>query len=279
MSHTEKPVPFYFITGFVLAVLLSAFVTELVIMLTLYGDDRDWLEAATDAAILSVVMAPVLYLAMFRPLRAHMEARQKLERQLWDAQRQSAMRVIVALADSIEMRDLYKIGHQARVGRLAAAIGAELGLPPAQQEDVGFAARIHDIGILTVPVEILNRPGPLLDAERAIVQTHPQVGCDLLQKAGFAERVALILLQHHERLDGSGYPQGLKGEAILTEARIVAVADVVEAISSRRAHREALGQEAALHEIDQNRGRLYDAAVVDACLRLIREKGFAFVKP
>lgn len=281
MPHTEKPSRFYPILRLVLAVLLAAFVTELVvhIRLELPVGHVAWREAATDAAILAAVMAPVLYFAMCRPMRAHMEARQKLERQVWGAQREGMMHAIVALADSIELRDLFKVGHQARVARLAAAIGAEIGLPPAQQEDVVFAARVHDLGVLAVPVEILNRSTPLVEVERKLLQTHSQVGYDLLHQAGFAEPVALTLLQHHERLDGSGYPQGLKGDAILTEARIVAVADVVEAMSSKRAWREALGPEAALQEIEQNRGRLYDAAVVDACLRLIKEKGFTLAKP
>lgn len=281
MPRTEKPSPFYLLLRLVLVILLSAFVTELAVhfMQMLPGEHVGWWHVMAEAAILPVALMPALYFAMFRPLRAQMEARQKFGQQLWAAQREGMMRAIVALADSIEMRDIYKVGHQARVGRLAAAIGAEICLPPAQQDDLGFAARVHDIGILAVPVEILNRPTPLLGVERQLLQNHSQAGYDLLHRAGFAERAATILLQHHERLDGSGYPRGLKGEAILTEARIVAVADVVEAMSSKRAWREALGVEAALHEIGRNRGRLYDAAVVDACLRLFREKGFTFANP
>jgi putative nucleotidyltransferase with HDIG domain len=183
---------------------------------------------------------------------------------------------IIALADGIERRDVFKVGHQLRVARLAQAVGRRLGLPAEGDSALWIAARLHDIGIVAVPTEILNRPAALTAAEYALLKTHPQVGYDMLHSAGFDERVAVAILQHHERLDGSGYPGGLRGGEIVQEARLIALADVVEAFCTRRAHRPALGPEAALEEIARQRGRLYDAEAVDACVALFREEGFSF---
>jgi PAS domain S-box-containing protein len=184
--------------------------------------------------------------------------------------------IIAALATITEKRDPYTIGHQKRVTRLACAIAEEMGLPTEQIEGIRVAGTIHDIGKIGAPFEVLNKPGQLNVSEFGLVQAHPQIGCDLLKTTGFPWPVAQILLQHHERMDGSGYPKGLAGRNILLEARILGVADVVEAISHRRSYRPALGVDQALEEILRNKGILYDPEVVDACLKLFTEKGFTF---
>ena len=176
----------------------------------------------------------------------------------------------------MEKRDPYTAGHQRRVAILAAAIGREMALDEDRIAGVHFAAIIHDIGKICVPAEILSRPGRLKPIEMEIIKSHCQVGHDIVQGVEFPWPVAKIILQHHERLDGSGYPQGLKGDEIILEAKIVTVADVVEAMSSHRPYRPAVGIDAAVTEISCNRGKYYDPQVVDACLRLINEKGFMF---
>jgi PAS domain S-box-containing protein len=184
---------------------------------------------------------------------------------------------IHVLVSAIEMRDPYTAGHQRRVADLARAIATEMGLSREQIEGIHIAAVIHDIGKIAVPAEILSKPGPLTDLQYGLIQAHSQVGHDILNGTiEFPWPVAQIVLQHHERMDGSGYPQGLSGEEILPEARILAVADVVEAMSSHRPYRPARGIDEALDEISQNRGTLYDPEAVDACLKLFNEKGFEF---
>ncbi len=181
------------------------------------------------------------------------------------------------LISAIEMSDPYTAGHQRRVTRLACAIAEEMGLPPEQIEGLRMAGLIHDIGKITIPAEILSKPGPLSEIEWGLIRAHAQVGYDLLNGAiEFPWPVAQIVLQHHERMDGSGYPQGLSGEEIMLEARILAVSDVVEAMASYRPYRPARGLDKALEEISQHRGVLYDPEVVDACLKLFAEKGFRF---
>jgi HD-GYP domain-containing protein (c-di-GMP phosphodiesterase class II) len=179
-----------------------------------------------------------------------------------------------AVSTMVELRDPYTAGHERRVGTLAGAIGAEMGLPEQTCTGLDHIGRIHDIGKITVPAEILSRPGKLSDIEFSIIKTHPQAGYDVLKDILFPWPVATAVLQHHERLDGSGYPKGLKGDEIILEARVMAVADVVEAIASHRPYRPTLGIEAGLEEIVKFRGLRYDEAAVDACVRLFREKGF-----
>ena len=181
-----------------------------------------------------------------------------------------------ALAAAIESRDPYTAGHQRRVAQLACAIAKELDLSSDQIRAIQMAADVHDIGKVSVPAEILSKPGQLTEPEFDLIKTHPQVAYDILKQIDFPWPIAEIVLQHHERLDGSGYPNGLKGTDILLEARILAVADVVEAMSSHRPYRPAFSVEKALEEISKNRGTLYDSQVVDACLRLFREKKFKF---
>jgi PAS domain S-box-containing protein len=173
-----------------------------------------------------------------------------------------------------EMRDAYTAGHARRVGEIAVAIGAELGFDARRQEGLRVAGYLHDIGKISVPTEILCKPGKLNLIEFQLIQGHAQASYDVLKGVEFPWPVAEVARQHHERIDGSGYPQGLKGEAILLEARIMAVADVVEAMSSHRPYRSGLGIEKALAEIERGSGIIYDAQVAAACLKLFREQGF-----
>jgi len=175
-----------------------------------------------------------------------------------------------------ESRDPYTAGHERRVSQLSCAIARELGLPKDQIEGIRVAGLLHDIGKISVPIEILSKPGKIRDFEFNIIKIHAKEGFDILKKIDFPWPVAQTVLQHHERMDGSGYPQGLSGSETILEARILAVADVVEAMSSHRPYRPALGIEKALSEITQNRGVRYDPQVVDACLPLLKEKGFVF---
>ncbi len=183
---------------------------------------------------------------------------------------------VEAIATAVEMRDAYTAGHQHRVAKLAMAIAREIGLGESLIEGLFLAATIHDVGKITVPVELLSKPSKLTPLEYQIIQTHVQSGYDIVKGIKFPWPIAQIILQHHERLDGSGYPQALKSEAILPEAKILAVADVVEAMMSHRPYRQALGVEAALAEVEGNKGRLYDPAAVEACVDLFRNKGFHF---
>ncbi len=184
--------------------------------------------------------------------------------------------IIQAMAMAAELRDPYTAGHQRRVTQLAHAIAEELGLPEERIEGLRMAGLIHDVGKMHVPAEILSRPGRLSGLEFGLIRTHPEVGHDILRRIEFPWPIAEIIAQHHERADGSGYPRGLTGEEILLESRILGVADVVEAMSSHRPYRPALGMEKALEEIGRYKGTLYDPEVVDACLRVFREHGFRF---
>ena len=178
---------------------------------------------------------------------------------------------VEALASAVETRDLYTASHQRRVASMACAIAGEMeGISADRMEGIRTAAILHDIGKLYVPFEVLNKPGNLKDIEFALIKSHPQAGHDILETIEFPWPVARIVQQHHERLDGSGYPTGLHGEEILLEARIIGIADVVEAMSSHRPYRPGKGIGAALEEITKGRGSLYDPEVVDVCLDLFR---------
>jgi response regulator RpfG family c-di-GMP phosphodiesterase len=190
--------------------------------------------------------------------------------------RSSMNSTVEAIASMVELRDPYTAGHERRVSQLACTIGQEMGLPERQVEGLRIIGYLHDIGKIAVPAEILSKPTRLSEIEFAMIKAHPQSGYDILKNLAFPWPVAQAVLQHHERLDGSGYPQGLPAEEIIIEARIVMVADVVEAMASHRPYRSAIGSEAALAEIKANRGRLYDEKVVDTCLSLFTEKGFRF---
>ena len=184
------------------------------------------------------------------------------------------MQAVIIATTLGEMRDPYTADHERRVGEIAAAIGVELGFDPRRVEGLRVTGYLHDIGKVAIPAEILARPGKLTPTEFLLVKEHARASYDLLKGVAFPWPVAEVALQHHERLDGSGYPQGLKGEAILLEARILAVADTIEAMSSHRPYRPGLGIDAALSEIERGRGAAYDPVVVDTCLRLFREKGY-----
>lgn len=182
--------------------------------------------------------------------------------------RETMRRAIEAIASTSELRDPYTADHQRRVAVIAGAIASEMGLPDDQIDAVRLAATIHDIGKMKVPVEILNRPGKISQTEFSLIKVHPRAGYDILKGIEFPWPIAEIVLQHHERIDGSGYPLGLAGEDILLEARILGVADVVEALASHRPYRPALGLDEALNAVTRSSGILYDPIVVDACLEV-----------
>jgi PAS domain S-box-containing protein len=200
-------------------------------------------------------------------------AEEKLQDTL-ESLRKAVGTTIQVLTTAVETRDPYTAGHQVRSADLARAIGTEMGLPQDKIDAIRIAGSIHDIGKLSIPAEILSKPNKLSDIEFSLIKEHARKGFEMLKDVESPWPLAEIVHQHHERKDGSGYPRNLKGEAILIEARILAVADVVEAIASHRPYRPGLGIDAALNEIEKNRGIFYDADVADACLRLFREKGF-----
>lgn len=183
---------------------------------------------------------------------------------------------IAALAATLELRDAYTAGHQRHVAQLSAALARELGCQEVQVHGIELAATVHDLGKIQVPAEILAKPAKLSKLEYELVKTHAQAGYELLKDIDFPWPIAELVWQHHERMDGSGYPRGLRGEQILLGARIIAVADTVEAMVSHRPYRASLGMEMTMAEMRRGRGTSYDAEVVDACLRLFEEKSFAF---
>jgi putative nucleotidyltransferase with HDIG domain len=190
--------------------------------------------------------------------------------------KKSLEKSIIAIAAVTEIRDPFTAGHQKRVAKLACAIAEEMGLSKGRSERLRLAAIVHDIGKINIPTEILIKPNRLSEPEFNIIESHPQIGHDILYGIDFSRPIAKIVLQHHELLDGSGYPQGLTGNKIILEARILAVADVVEAMASHRPYRPAHALEGALEEIAHKKGILYDPIVVDACLRVFSEREFSF---
>jgi len=197
------------------------------------------------------------------------------ERQQGFERMRKAMRATVqSISLTVEMKDPYTSGHQQRVADLAQAMAAEMGLSVDRQDFIHIASSIHDIGKISIPSSILSKPTKLTDLEFRLIKTHSLSGYDILKDIEFPWPVADVVLQHHERMNGSGYPQGLKGDDIFLEARILAVADVVEAIAFHRPYRPSLGIAFALEEISLNRGVLYDADAVDACLKLFQEKNY-----
>jgi len=191
-----------------------------------------------------------------------------------EALRRSLEESMRALALVVEMRDPYTAGHQSRVADLARAIARALRLDPDRIRGIELAASIHDVGKIGVPAEILGKPGRLTASEMEIVRSYAQAGYEIVKNVHFAWPIAEMIWQHHERLDGSGYPRGLKGDQIMLDARIISVSDVVDAMTGARPYRAALGIDAALAEIVKGRGTLYDASVVDACVALFRERGY-----
>jgi len=200
---------------------------------------------------------------------AEMELRQTLE-----SLRKAVNTTIQVMVSTIEMRDPYTSGHQTRSAHLACAIATEMGLPQEKIDGIQMAGSIHDIGKLSIPAEILSKPTKLTNTEFSLIKEHSRSGYEILKDVESPWPLAQIVYQHHERMDGSGYPRNLIGDEIIMEARIIAVSDVVEAMASHRPYRPALGIDTALGEIEKNRGTLYDNAVAGACLKLFREKGY-----
>jgi PAS domain S-box-containing protein len=234
--------------------------------LSIYSSEKDAFDEE-EVRLLEELASDLAYGIM--TLRARREREQQAA-----ILRQSLEQSIQTIAATVEARDPYTAGHQERVGELATAIAWEMGLPEEQVNGVHLAAIIHDLGKIRIPAEILSKPGRLNDLEFMLIKTHPQAGYDILKDVKFPWPIAEVILQHHERLDGSGYPHGLKGDAILLEARILGVADVVEAMSSHRPYRPGLGIDAALEEISRLRGTCYDPQAVDACMTLFRVKKY-----
>lgn len=185
----------------------------------------------------------------------------------------SLIQTIRAIAMTIEKRDPYTAGHQERVAELAVQIGRRMGFDAYRLEGLRLGATIHDIGKIAVPIEILNRPGKLEPMLFTIIKSHPSIGYEIVKGIEFPWPIAEMVVQHHERLDGSGYPHGLKGDEISLESRILAVADVVEAMASHRPYRAALGVQAALNEIERGKGSIYDASVVEFCHEVFEDGG------
>jgi PAS domain S-box-containing protein/putative nucleotidyltransferase with HDIG domain len=207
-------------------------------------------------------------------------ARDRSERAAMDQRWLASLETTVgAIAHTIEVRDPYTTGHQQRTARLAVAIARKLGLPEHDIQGLYLAGIIHDIGKINIPAEILNKSGKLSKLERGLIEEHAEAGYDIVKGVDFPWPIAEMVRQHHERLDGSGYPHGLKGDAILPQAKILTVADVVEAMMSHRPYRPALGIDAALAEIEKNKGLLFDTAAVDACIALFRQQHFDFDAP
>ncbi|HPR16860.1 MAG TPA: HD domain-containing protein [Candidatus Cloacimonadota bacterium] len=212
---------------------------------------------------------------LFNDITESIIAEEKLK-QSFEILQKATGDIIQAMSSTSEMRDPYTAGHQKRVKELAVAIGRKMNINQEQLEGLKFAGIIHDIGKISVPSDILSKPGKINKMEFEVIKNHSQVGFDLLNKIEFPWPISRIVHQHHERMDGSGYPLGLKSDQILLEARILAVADVVEAMTSHRPYRAALGIEQALQEIADHKHDYYDPNVVDACIALFREKKFKF---
>ena len=218
---------------------------------------------------------PVGIVIIGRDITEHKRAEEEL-RQSYTKLQRTLEGTILTLVATVEMRDPYTAGHQQRVAQLACAIATEMAMSKERIEGLRMAGLIHDIGKINIPAEILSKPSQLSDLEWGIIKAHSQTGYDILKIVDFPQPVAQIVLEHHERLGGSGYPAALSGGEIMLEARILAVADVVEAMASHRPYRPPRGLDKALEEIAQNRGILYDPEVVDVCLKLFSEGRFKF---
>jgi len=215
------------------------------------------------------------YVERYTDVSAFRRVQQALNRS-HDRLRKNMGAIIQAISTTIEKRDPYTAGHQRRVTKLCRAIATHMDFDWERIQGLRMAAAIHDLGKINIPSAILNKPSPISEHELAIIQMHPYTAYEILKDIQFPWPIAETIYQHHERLDGSGYPRHLKGKEILLEARILAVADVVESIASFRPYRPELGLEAALVEIESNKGVLYDSPVVEICIKLIKQHGFDF---
>ncbi|WP_054696561.1 response regulator [Syntrophomonas palmitatica] len=249
-----------------------------VVLMTSHGNEELAVEAIKSGALDYVVKSPETFANMpnfllraareWKHILARRQAEQRLQRIL--------LQTVESLALMVEKRDPYTSGHQKKVCQLSCAIAREMQLDNETTQGIYIASILHDIGKVSIPGEYLSRPGKLDPIEFTIIKTHPQVAYDMLKAIEFPSPVAQIILQHHEKCDGSGYPFGLKKNDLLLESRIITVADVVEAISSHRPYRPSLGIDAALHEIKSNAGTLYDSDVVQTCLWLFNTGSFWF---
>ena len=244
-------------------------------VLTIYSDSADAF-SDEEVKLLEEMSNDLTFgINSLRTRQERNEAQEKIKQQLAQLKNNLAD-TIKAITTIVELRDPYTAGHEARVAELAEAIAKEMGLADEQAHGIHLAGEVHDLGKIQVPAEILSMPRRLTEIEYSLIKCHPQAGYDILKDIDFPWPIAQMVLQHHERLDGSGYPQGLKGDAIIIEARILAVADVVEAMSSHRPYRAGLGIKAALAEISSKRGIYFDPQVVDACLSLFNEQHYSF---
>ena len=230
-------------------------------------DDKKNVFDADEVLVLQEMSGDLAFgILTLRVKLAHREHEQRLHKNM--------LQTVGAIASIVEMRDPYTSGHQARVAEIAKEIARQMGLTEEQMQAIHLAGLVHDLGKIRIPAEILSKPSRLNEIEYSLIKMHPQAGYDILKGVDFSWPIAEMVMQHHERMDGSGYPRGLKGEEILQGARILVVADVVEAMSSHRPYRPGLGIDAALSEINRGRGTQYDPQVVDACVALFRERGY-----
>ena len=252
-------------------------------------DDPKMVEKALEIGVYGYIVKPfkisevtINISSAFRRQMLEVERRiyrENLEQRVADrtaSLRRALEGIIQVNTRALESRDPCTAGHQHRVALLAVAIAKEMNIPKDQVEGIRMAALIHDLGKISIPAEILSKPSKLTEIEFDFIKTHPQAGYAIIADIEFPWPIAQMVLQHHEKMNGTGYPQGLCGEDILLEARIICVADVVEAMVSHRPYRAALGTDAALDEIFRNRGVLYDSQVVDACLSVFMDEGFKF---
>lgn len=250
------------------------------IVLTGYADLQNAMDAVNECQAFRILSKPCPTDMLRQVLDAAMEQRRLVRDQIELAvlrkHKQAMEGIIGGFCRIVEARDPYTAGHQRKVAELAVAIGQDMGFDVDQLAAIRLAALVHDIGKIYVPAEFLNKPGKLSDLEFAIIKQHPLLGHEILSPIDFGWPIARFVLEHHERLDGSGYPNGLSGDAISIEARVLAVADTVDAMTSNRPYRPAMGLELALDEIEKNRGKLYDPEVVASCQRLFREEDFQF---
>ncbi|MCG6551473.1 MAG: PAS domain S-box protein, partial [Candidatus Magnetominusculus sp. LBB02] len=243
--------------------------------LTMSAKRKDGTEFPVElSASLWKVHTGTFFTAILRDITHHVHERRQCDQAI-EKLRKLTGSVVIAISAILEARDPYTAGHQRRVADLSRAIADEMGFAKEMTEGVRIAASIHDVGKIYMPAEILSKPGKLLDAEFSLLKHHSQIGFDILKDIDFPWPVTNIIHQHHERMDGSGYPLGLRGDEISVEARILCVADVVEAMTNHRPYRPALGLEMALSEISENGKTIYDKDIVAACLAVFR-KGYTF---
>jgi HD-GYP domain-containing protein (c-di-GMP phosphodiesterase class II) len=241
----------------------------------IYGEESaEMVQTFASQAAIAIENAR-LYEETQRELAERKRAQEEL-RQSYGKLQRALEGTVGVLVSATEMRDPYTAGHQRRVTQLAYAIANEMGLSEERIEGIRMAGLIHDVGKINIPADILSKPARLTEIEFGLIKMHSQIGHDILKVVEFPWPVAEIVLQHHERMDGSGYPHGLSGDKVILEARILGVADVVEAMASHRPYRPARGIDEALKEISRNRSILYDPEVVEVCLKLFTEKGFEF---